>query len=255
MHEGTETVDRPRHQWRLVIVVDGARPTPGWARLVAPDALVIAADGGARHATAEGVRVTDVVGDLDSLEPAALTSLVARGARVHRHPVDKDATDFELAAHLAVRLVADRPGPVEGPGATGELLVVGASGGRIDHELGNIAVLGGDALAGFDTTAILGGAVAGVARPGMPVLCRGAAGATVSLVPVGGAALGVTTTGLVFPVHGEDLDPGSSRGISNRVAAPGALVTVSAGVLLVIEPGAFADTLESAIVPDPGVLP
>lgn len=43
---------------------------------------------------------TLLIGDLDSVSPEALSGV----ARVERHPVDKDATDLELALAAAARL-------------------------------------------------------------------------------------------------------------------------------------------------------
>jgi thiamine pyrophosphokinase len=56
---------------------------------------------------------------------------------------------------------------------------------------------------------------------------------------VSGAAT-VSTDGLRYPLRGEALLPGSSRGISNEVADPEtASVQVEAGVLLVVRPEAL----------------
>jgi thiamine pyrophosphokinase len=58
----------------------------------------------------------------------------------------------------------------------------------------------------------------------------------VTLLAVGGAVTGVRTTGLRYPLHGETLTPGSSRGVSNELVEPVATVTVATGVLLVAVP-------------------
>lgn len=59
--------------------------------------LVIAADGGLRWAQKLEVRVDVVVGDMDSVDAAALAEVEAGGAEIVRHDPDKDATDLELA--------------------------------------------------------------------------------------------------------------------------------------------------------------
>jgi thiamine pyrophosphokinase len=64
----------------------------------------------------------------------------------------------------------------------------------------------------------------------------GAPGELVTLVAVGGAAEGVVTEGLAYPLRGETLQPGSSRGVSNVFAASEARVTVERGVVLAIRP-------------------
>ncbi|MBA3235119.1 MAG: hypothetical protein H0T59_03870, partial [Chloroflexi bacterium] len=72
---------------------------------------------------------------------------------------------------------------------------------------------------------------------GQAVHCRldGRSGDHVSLLPVGGPADVVTTSGLVYPLAAESLLPGTARGLSNVRAGPGASVTVGRGQLLVIE--------------------
>jgi thiamine pyrophosphokinase len=66
----------------------------------------------------------------------------------------------------------------------------------------------------------------------------GEEGELVSLLPVGGPAEGVSTSGLRYPLAGETLEPGSSRGVSNVFAAREAHISLERGVLLAIRPGA-----------------
>jgi thiamine pyrophosphokinase len=42
------------------------------------------------------------------------------------------------------------------------------------------------------------------------------------------------TTGLVWPLAGEDLEPGSTRGISNEMASAVATIDLTAGIVLII---------------------
>jgi thiamine pyrophosphokinase len=66
---------------------------------------------------------------------------------------------------------------------------------------------------------------------------HGAPGDLVSLVPVHGPATGVTTEGLRYPLRGEDLVPGSTRGVSNVLLGTEAVVRLETGVLLAVQPG------------------
>ncbi len=65
---------------------------------------------------------------------------------------------------------------------------------------------------------------------------RGAPGELLTLVPLGGAADGVTTDGLEYPLRGETLAPGTTRGVSNVFLETEARVTLERGVLLAIRP-------------------
>jgi thiamine pyrophosphokinase len=53
---------------------------------------------------------------------------------------------------------------------------------------------------------------------------------------VHGAAQGVTTEGLLYPLDGETLEPGSSRGTSNVFAGDEARISVASGVVVAIRP-------------------
>ena len=90
-----------------IILADGAAPTramldaawPGWD---ADLDLVLAADGGARHAASLGLRIERWVGDGDSIEPALLDSLAAAGVAIERVAAEKDESDAELALLAAI---------------------------------------------------------------------------------------------------------------------------------------------------------
>ncbi len=213
-----------------VILADGAAPTraaldeawPGWDDGVD---LVVAADGGARHATALGLRLDRWVGDGDSIDPADLNALAVSGVRIDRVEREKDASDTELAILAALESDA------------GAVTILGGLGGvRTDHALTNVALLEHPALAGravrlYDERAARIRLLTG---PGELELA-GRVDDLVTLVPVGGSASGVTTRELRFPLVDEMLASGSSRGLSNVRTAPRAAVSLRGGRLLVIE--------------------
>jgi thiamine pyrophosphokinase len=218
-----------------IVLADGDAPSrqlldatwPGWDD---GTAVVVAADGGARHAAPLGLHVDAWVGDGDSLEPAALAALEAGGAAIHRVPVEKDATDTELAVELARGTGAER------------LVIVGAFGGpRLDHALANLSILEGPRLAGLDWVAFDASAtrIRLIVAPEQDRPAErsfgGRVGDLVTLLPVGGTARGVTTSNLRFPLAAEDLELGRTRGVSNVRTAPEARLRLESGRLLVIE--------------------
>jgi len=187
--------------------------------------LVVAADSGLDHALALGLNVDVVVGDLDSASAEGQAAARAAGSEFETHPTDKDATDLELA----LRSARDR-------GAR-RVTVLGGGGGRHDHLLANALVLASAELVDLDLDALVGTARITVIRTRGEL--HGRPGALCSLLPVGGVAHGVRTDGLRFPLHGEDLLPGSTRGISNELLGTTATVTVADGVLLAVQPHAL----------------
>ncbi|HSJ27576.1 MAG TPA: thiamine diphosphokinase [Acidimicrobiia bacterium] len=203
-----------------IFVITGGDPVPADALegLPSPD-LVVAADSGLDHAEALGLRPDVVVGDFDSVSEEALDRF---DGHLERHPVAKDATDLELALRSAVGRAPDR------------IVVVGGHGGRLDHFLANALVL---------TT--LPPTVEVEWRAGSAEIhvvhattrLTGDPGEKVSLVPVGGSAHGVTTSGLRWPLTDATLSSGSSLGVSNEFSGEHATVTVRQGTLLAIIPG------------------
>ena len=64
----------------------------------------------------------------------------------------------------------------------------------------------------------------------------GAPGDIVTLLAVGEPAHGVRTEGLLYPLRGETLEPGSTRGVSNELTHDRATVEVASGVVLALLP-------------------
>lgn len=200
------------------VAIDSA--WPDWA---SPGPYVVAADGGARHASHLGLVIDLWVGDGDSLGDAGVDALRAQGVPIDRAPVDKDESDTELA----VRAALDRR-----PDA---IAILGALGGsRLDHALANLALLSLPELAGVDVRLISADARVRLVGPGSVEL-DGHVDDLVTLLPVGDDAIGVTTRGLAYPLEGETLFLGRSRGLSNRRTAIPAVVQLRGGRLLVVE--------------------
>ena len=196
------------------------RAWPGDRNGFAAGREVIAADGGAELARQLGVRVDLAVGDFDSVSAETLATI----ASVERHPAAKDATDLELALEAALRSSPER------------VLVVGSGGGRLDHLFGAMLLLAAETYSGVQVDAHFGTAAMHVVRGERPL--RGTPGELVSLFALNGPANDVVTEGLVYPLRGEVLEPGSSRGVSNVFARRDARVTVGRGVLLAVRPAA-----------------
>jgi thiamine pyrophosphokinase len=209
-----------------VVFAGGDAPPKSVAAQLPDPAFVIAADSGLAHAAALGRRVDLVVGDLDSVDVDALAAAREAGAAVEAHPRDKDQTDLELALDAAVARGFQR------------IVVAGGHGGRLDHFLANLTLLASPRYTGADVEAWVGNAAVVVVRDQADLVGR--PGELVTLVPVGGAARGIRTDGLRYALDDDDLEPGTSRGVSNEFAAERARVTVRTGAVLVIRPDALA---------------
>jgi len=206
----------------VVIVAGGGGPAANALADVDDDAFVIAADSGIDHALRLGLRVDLAVGDMDSVSRDGLATAEAAGAQIERHPPAKDQTDLELALDRAFDLDA------------GRILVLGSDGGRLDHLLASVSLLALDRYAPVPIEAHLGTTRVTVVRTAATL--RGRPGDVVSLVPVHGSAIGVTTEGLLYPLVDEALAAGTTRGVSNEMVEPTAHVRLRRGVLLALQP-------------------
>src|SRR4249919_2026282 len=210
---------------RIVVVVSGGgAPAPRALLAVPLDAPVVAADDGLGHALALGLDVTVAVGDFDSASAEAVAAAEAAGVRIERHPEEKDATDLELALDVATAMEPNR------------MLVLAPGGGRLDHALASILLLASPRYARSQVDAFVGEALVHVVHGTREL--EGEQGGLLTLLAVGGPAEGVRTEGLVYPLRGETLESGSTRGVSNVFAAERATIVVEHGVVLVVRPGA-----------------
>ena len=87
------------------------------------DSLVISADKGYKLAQAVGVKSDIIMGDFDSAEKPVFDN-------IEIFPSEKDDTDLMLAIKQGFESGCD------------DFLIFGATGGRVDHLLGNIQSLG-----------------------------------------------------------------------------------------------------------------
>src|SRR5690348_3859050 len=112
---------------RAVVVANGTLPdlAPFHGLLETAD-LVVAADGGAQALLRSGRRADVLLGDFDSLDPAVLEQWRGQGGTTLTFPAEKDQTDLDIALRYVIQQGA------------GQIAVLGALGGRLDHELANI---------------------------------------------------------------------------------------------------------------------
>lgn len=191
-----------------------------WPLQPAPEDLVVAADGGGRHLEGLGWAPHCLVGDFDSLDPELLSYFETLGAEIIRHPACKDEIDFELA----LGLVRQR--------GYQHIEVLGAMGGRWDMTFANIllprADWGGDSII-FHHGSWTFRVVTGPAT----IEILGQKGDLLSLIPLGVDVTKITLEGCCYPLNGETLKAGLSRGLSNELCKPVVGLSFESGTLLV----------------------
>lgn len=190
------------------------------ARAMAPG--LVAADGGADRLLALDARPDAVIGDLDSISPAARKAFAVV---LHEVP-EQESTDFEKALRA-----------IEAPFVLG----LGFTGGRLDHGL---AVLNALVRHPARRCVILGGGEAIFAAP--PELALDLpAGTRLSLFPL--AEVTGRSSGLRWPIAGLSFAPGGRIGTSNAVEGPVRLEFDAPGMLVIV-PARFVERVIGALV-------
>jgi thiamine pyrophosphokinase len=171
---------------------------------------LVAADGGANVALRAGVMPELVIGDLDSLTPAARAAIPP--GRLH-HVSEQETTDFEKCLTR-----------IEAPA----VLCIGFTGNRVDHALAvwNAVVRHPGRGAIILSRTDVGFAVTG--EVSLPLR----KGTRVSLFPM--APLRACSEGLHWPVDSVDFAPGGAIGTSNRATGPVRLWTSGPGMLVIL---------------------
>ncbi|MBR2666846.1 MAG: thiamine diphosphokinase [Oscillospiraceae bacterium] len=202
---------------RRCVIVGGAeiRDYAAVRAYLREDDYCIFCDCGLRHREGLGIEPDLIVGDFDSHEcPDTDTETIVL-------PREKDDTDTVFAAKEALRR------------SFVDFLLVGVIGGRLDHTLGNVAILlllrerggRGRIVDDFSEMEL-------VAESSVNVEDRFA---YFSLLNISGTARGVTVEGAKYPLRDAEISCGYPYGISNEVlSGRRAVISVREGELLLI---------------------
>ncbi len=209
---------------RNITLLGAGRVQPGaLAAALAHAPELVAADGGANRALALGHRPRAVIGDLDSLGPAARAALAP--GTIH-HVGEQESTDFEKALSR-----------IEAPLVLG----LGFLAPRIDHQLAAFSVL----LRYPHRRCVL------IGQSDLCFLCPPALrldlrqGTRVSLFPL--APVGGESEGLAWPIAGIAFAPGGRIGTSNRVAHGPVALRMGAPAMLVLVPRGALDAVVAGL--------
>ncbi|MBO5573829.1 MAG: thiamine diphosphokinase [Clostridium sp.] len=185
--------------------------------------VIIAADAGLKVLDRIGVRPDTVVGDLDTADPQLVGRYRLDGdIEFEIHPPEKDETDTELAVTKAVKM------------GCGRVDILGALGGRIDHELANIQLLLVCREIGLQAYLIDERNRIHLTYPGERFRKEELYGKYISFIPLTEEVKGLTLRGFRYPLEHRDVKMGPSRLISNEVEEEG-LILFEEGNLLCVE--------------------
>lgn len=177
------------------------------------DDFVICADGGLLHAKKMGIVPSLTVGDFDSYKGET-------EGDIRRFNPEKDYTDTDIAVKAAMEK------------GYREIVLLGATGTRLDHTMANIGLLEYISLNGGKGEIINEHNKITVIRE--TTVIKREEGWHLSLIPIG-SVKGITLKNLKYPLNNYDLVFSESLAVSNDFTDTDAVIGIEEGSLIVIK--------------------
>lgn len=189
-------------------------------------ALTIAVDAGIEFFDRMGWVPDYLVGDFDTVKPEILQKFLQLGGakpKILQFQPEKDETDTELAIRTAMDQGCET------------IHILGATGSRMDHVLGNIHLLGMGIGRGVEIILVDPNNRIRMIEKGIVIKQEEQYGSYVSLLPFTPKVTKLTLTGFKYPLYHHTLECYHSLGVSNEIIAEQAEISFQDGVLLVVE--------------------
>ena len=185
---------------------------------------ILAADSGMNALYAAAVTPDIIIGDFDSADKKIL-AFFQQNKEIDFCTLnpEKDDTDTEFAIRESIRRGAD------------SITIIGGTGTRLDHVLGNISLLGIGLEEGVRMELLDAHNRICMIDHSVTLKKKEQYGNYLSLIPYNGNVTGVTLKGLKYPLHDYTIGGFNSLGISNEIVDDEASIELTSGQLLVIE--------------------
>ncbi len=165
-----------------------------------------------------------LVGDFDTIDPEILQKYENKfGIYVERHRPEKNETDSELAIQIAMQ---KQPS---------DIVMLGATGGRMDHTLGNLHLIYQCMKKGIPCAVYDEWNRITLIEKEVIIEKKKIYGKYISFLPFFERAENINLEGFAYPLLHAVLEKGTTLAISNEIDAPIAKVTVEKGILICIE--------------------
>lgn len=208
----------------IIIVAGGPEEKhPDFSCFPVDDSVWVGVDRGVYLLLKKGIKPSYAFGDFDSLDSREREWIFSYELPLFEYDSEKDKTDLELALEWAL---AEQP---EG------ITLLGATGGRLDHELANIQLL----LLGLERSVPIEirdiqnsislkapGTYEAVNEPEYPYH---------SFLPFNGPVKGLSLSGFKYPLEQQYLPMGSTLCISNELVNKSGTYSFSDGILMFIK--------------------
>lgn len=190
-----------------------------------PCDLMIAADSGMEFFYRNGLVPNVIVGDFDSVKEGVLEYFRKNNPdiKVMKFQPEKDETDTELALRTAMEAGCEK------------IWLLGATGTRLDHVLGNIHLLGMAMEQGCECIMLDAHNRIRMLKQGIRLKKAEQYGDYISLFPFTPTVKGLTLTGFKYPLQKYELQCYHSLGVSNEITQEEAEISFEDGILLMME--------------------
>lgn len=186
--------------------------------------VIIAVDSGMDFMYESKITPDVILGDFDSVNEEAFDYFEQQPQiEMCRLQPEKDDTDTEHAIYYAIE-----------HGAT-KIIILGGTGNRIDHLLGNISLLGIGLEKSVEIEMIDANNRIRMVDRSIKISKEKQFGKYLSLIPYTGKVEGVTLKGVKYPLQDAQMGGFNARGVSNEIVSDEAEISFSEGILLVIE--------------------
>lgn len=208
---------------RIAIVAGGPENLlPNLRDPLYQDCLWASADRGTFVLLKRGIKPTIAFGDFDSVSAAEYAAIQKQSINCVTYSREKDKTDLELAVDWALEKSPE------------ELLIFGATGGRVDHGLASVYLL--LKASGTKTKMRLLDRKNSIRllNPGIYQLERNPVYRYLSFLALSEKVTGITLQGVKYPLTNAELVIGSSLCISNEAERDKMIVSIKTGLLLMM---------------------
>ena len=189
--------------------------------------FLIACDKGYEACERMGFKPDVLIGDFDSASSDVSKRAEKAGVQVITLNPVKDDTDTEAALDLAIEKTTEDD----------EIFLLGVTGTRLDHVLGNISLVGKGLKAGRVVTMLDSHNSIQMIQPGETyVVEKGYEfGKYISVFPYMGPVKGLNMKGFKYPVKDGEIQGFSTLTVSNELLEDEGEITIEEGTLIVIE--------------------
>ncbi|KAA0547980.1 thiamine diphosphokinase [Bacillus sp. BGMRC 2118] len=189
----------------------------------------IGVDRGLLYLLNQGIIPIKGIGDFDSVSKVEMEWLNTTYKEFMLSPAEKDETDLELALNWAIE---QKPS---------KIIVFGATGGRLDHGLSNIQLL----LKGFkyklDIEIIDVQNSVKLVEPGTHLLTKEHRYKYVSFLPFSHEVIGITITGVKYPLTNVDINWGTTLCVSNEIIEESGTFSFKQGIVIMVKSKDFME--------------